>query len=426
MTPHVVYHAAAMGNWRHVVIEQFGELVRAGLTDVRISHVGIDRDWLMDEAARQGITATLFASDINTDHYETFAMFEIERLAKESDRPILYLHTKGVSDAGNHTKQLWRWLMNRHVVAKWRDNMPFLDNYDAVGVNFVWRDDGLSHFAGNFWLANADYIRTLPRFADFHNHHNRIRFTCEWWIGSVQQKKMKSLVVENENWGDVHGPHFERWATEISPPTITWVSAATRQYRSDLARLMASTAVMGPGHAFRLECLDDSFPVMRGNWRRPILKAAAATCQTTHLFWIDADCEFLADLQTPDLTGKPMTVVKHFGSNDVRTFMPQRLRDRITWKTKPGSWQGCLHGGTVAAMMAHLDRLQWMDAAGETYDEYGMVLDWSEHADDVLTLPCRYAAPSTFAPFPEYERTYNEWAGGAPLVRHHNRARNRG
>ena len=114
-----------------------------------------------------------------------------------------------------------------------------------------------------------------------------------------------------------------------------------------------------------------------------------------------------------------------FGSNSVRDYLPRYLNDRVIWELPAYSWQSCLFGGKVAAVIDQMDRLAWMDREGVEYDEYGLVMDWSRRVDDVLTLPCRYATPSSFFPFPSYEHTYHERAGGETAVWHHNRASRR-
>ena len=250
--PIVVYHVAAMGDWQNVVVEQFRILDRAGLHEIRITHVGQGIEWLLAEAERRGIRATLVRTDPNTLHYETFGMFEVERIAREEkpDRAILYFHTKGVSRPDIPAKRLWRRLMDHHVVLKWRENVAQLANVDAVGVN--WLQCSNSHFAGNYWIARPDWIRKLPDYAEFHNRGNRERFTCEWWIGSAPNIRKLSLVCEGEYWGDDRESHFvRRMPPDDTPPEITWVSGANRGYEADLSRLMASCHHLGNGHRFQ-------------------------------------------------------------------------------------------------------------------------------------------------------------------------------
>jgi hypothetical protein len=213
--PHVVYHIAALGNWREVVTEQLILLKESGLTSVRATFVGVGFDWLRMEAKKHGIELTVVRSDINVVHYETFAMLEIERLAKTTDRPILYMHTKGVSSPGHNGKRSWRRAMEEYVVRRWRDNLQFIADggkYDAVGLN--WHQHGQQHFSGNFWIARADWIRQLPPYAEYHGHMGLNRLSCEMWIGAKEWCRAKSLGCSNY-WGWQDGATFDWLLQEI-------------------------------------------------------------------------------------------------------------------------------------------------------------------------------------------------------------------
>lgn len=204
--PHVVYHVAEMGDWKEVVAEQF-RLLRdsgLGLTEaIRVTFVGVDLVWLREEAIRVGIQIEVVYFDANLMHCETFAMLEIERLAKveKTDRPILYFHTKGVSAPGHRGKYVWRRSMEEYVVRLWQHNLQFISDesgYDAVGLN--WCSVGLQHFSGNFWIARADWIRRLPDFVGYHHARNLVRFSCETWIGALQWCRAYSLGC-SDYWG---------------------------------------------------------------------------------------------------------------------------------------------------------------------------------------------------------------------------------
>jgi hypothetical protein len=193
--PIIVYHIASMGHWQDVVREQLGLLKEAGLDDIRVTQVGDGTEWLLRAFAEHDLRMTLVQADQNIMHYETFALLEIERLAKVENVvcPILYLHTKGVSDPGHRGKQAWRRAMNEHVVRRWRENMRHLKNgYDAVGVG--WMQHGEQHFSGNFWMANPDWIRRLPDYVGYHSAKNFVRYSCEMWIGAQQWCRAYSLV----------------------------------------------------------------------------------------------------------------------------------------------------------------------------------------------------------------------------------------
>jgi len=205
-SPHVVYHVAQMGDWQEVVCEQLAALKEAGLEEVRVSIAGGPGAWVVAESASRGVRATIIAETSNLKSYESGAMNEIARLASESDRPILYLHTKGVSAPNNHGKRLWRRVMMRHLVAKWREYWPGLNTYDAIGCNWMPShragNELCPHFAGNFWLARADHIRALVPWEQWWRRRGKERFSCESWIGScVYEVKALSLLTSDAGWG---------------------------------------------------------------------------------------------------------------------------------------------------------------------------------------------------------------------------------
>jgi len=194
----IVYHVASMGDWQEVVTEQLNLLVSVGLKDCKLylTHVGplSDTEWLLSSSQANGLFPTLERRDDNVMHYETFAMILIERLAKLSDEPIMYFHTKGVSASWHQGKRMWRKLMEREVISGWRNHLPELeqDEYDAVGVNWCQWDD--PHFSGNFWIARADWIRKLPDYVAYHHSKSLVRTSCEFWIGSATGIRVKSLA----------------------------------------------------------------------------------------------------------------------------------------------------------------------------------------------------------------------------------------
>lgn len=185
-----------MGNWQEVVNEQLSLLREQDLRDVLVTFVGEDWNWFDVTSRQSGVRAYLVQQDSNISHYETFAMLLIERLAKESDSPILYFHTKGVSAPGHDGKRRWRKLMEDHVIRKWRENLAPLVDHDVVGVN--WLECPTPHFSGNFWMARADWIRKLPDFVAYHSSRQFVRTNCEFWIGSAHGCRVHSLVYRNQ------------------------------------------------------------------------------------------------------------------------------------------------------------------------------------------------------------------------------------
>jgi predicted protein tyrosine phosphatase len=222
IAPIVVYHVAAMGNWEEVVVEQLELLASVGLTEVRLTHVGLGLEWLLAQGSKHGVKLEVVRSDPNISHYETFAMLEIERLCKKvwTHAPILYLHTKGVSAPHDRQRTWWRRVMQEHVVRRWRDHIGKLySGYDAVGVN--WRQHGEQHFSGTFWLASPEWIRRLPDFVAYHHSKNLTRYSCEMWIGAAHWCRAFSLGCADH---DFCAPGYDfysllpEWRPEWNPP----------------------------------------------------------------------------------------------------------------------------------------------------------------------------------------------------------------
>lgn len=194
----VVWHVAAMGNWQEVCRDQLALAARVGFDYMHTTFVGKGLPWLLQEAAAHGVRLIVDREDENVLHYETFAMLLIERLAKQGDKPILYWHTKGVSAPGDQGRRRWRLLMQRELVERWKENVQFLDRFNAVGVN--WRSYGNTpHFSGTFWLAAPRWIRQLPDYATYHVSQRLTRTSCEFWIGSRPDPCIVSLICRDQD-----------------------------------------------------------------------------------------------------------------------------------------------------------------------------------------------------------------------------------
>lgn len=215
----VVYHSAGgWGSWwRDVVREQFAQLADAGLCRVFGTHVGDDPRWVQDEAASAGLDYVPAFCDPDWTLAEAPAIRLIQRMARNNNTPVLYLHSKGVSHdpAREPMYHDWRRLMMQELVSRWRDHVPLLGGYggyDAIGVNW-WRNH--PHFSGNFWMASSDWLRKLPDFDQVYKD----RYTCERWIGMGQRCRFKSLVCSDKKFW-VPGPDQEAMYAAIRGATV--------------------------------------------------------------------------------------------------------------------------------------------------------------------------------------------------------------
>jgi hypothetical protein len=435
VVPHLVYHVAAMNDYQPIVREQFLALRQSGLAaaltaigdQVAITHVGPDPHWILEEAARHDLPARLVQTDPNVSHYETFSMLEIERLVRSrvDDRPVLYHHSKGASAPQDPVKSQWRATMTWHVIEHWRDRVQDLKTHDAVGFNWWWH--GPQHFSGTFWCANQDWLRKLPDFAAWHLARGADRFSCELWIGAPGGCRAKSLGCHDQR---TWYPGYD-WTWLVPPakpsgPTITWVSAATRSYAADLGNLTRSAERLGPGHVFHGLSIPD-----HGSWvhsrKLEYVVDACSWARTTHVAWVDADCEFLTRLPPEDFCDitRPFFAVRHIGFGSPRGVLPPNFADAITCN-HPSYHQACLFGGRrVEVRDLCLEALQLLGPGGG-YDEHALNVVWDAAGPAKLrTLPTRYNWPTSFSRIQNHEAECRRRAEGAPRVLHANREINR-
>lgn len=94
--------------------------------------------------------------------------------------PMLYVHTKGVSYANPYIKRnidAWVRYLDLYVIHNWEECINGLETNDAAGGFFL--DGTNKHFQGNFWWANSNYLKTLPKITrQDYNNLNR----GEFWI----------------------------------------------------------------------------------------------------------------------------------------------------------------------------------------------------------------------------------------------------
>jgi hypothetical protein len=186
----IFLHVAVMNNWEQVVAELLdplhGRQVNVGLAgDEGRARLVLDR---LCAARRIGWKVV---ADEPLDRFEIPTM----EAAQNSAAPVVvYAHTKGVSQPSPFNDG-WRRLMTRHVLGNLDRNRKVLEaaDHNCLGVaGFVdwfqsYRDAPgrrVTYFAGNFWMAKASYLKTLPPIREYWDKtYGRSRYTSELWIG---------------------------------------------------------------------------------------------------------------------------------------------------------------------------------------------------------------------------------------------------
>lgn len=207
----VFYHVACIGNWREVTAEQLDLCRKVGLDGLHVICLGDREQRLELELALQmrGIeyASEYWSSDLHMYEVPSITLLQ-DWCRNHRSAFALYFHTKGVSSPDDLHKRRWRSIMEREVIARWKENARILkDGVDVVGVN--WRDTPpTSHMPGNFYMARAEFVsENLQDFGQYYRHppfwdswpSNSHRLQCEFWLGSYRtEPRVHSLVSYNE------------------------------------------------------------------------------------------------------------------------------------------------------------------------------------------------------------------------------------
>lgn len=83
----------------------------------------------------------------------------------ESNTPMLYIHTKGVTY--NHpllkkNVEAWVRYLDLWCIGHWKECIEALKDHSVAGGILIGENENNTHYQGNFWWTNSDYITTLP------------------------------------------------------------------------------------------------------------------------------------------------------------------------------------------------------------------------------------------------------------------------
>jgi len=208
----VFYHLGAINSlWDKFVDEQLGLIKSSGLSDIAtVNMCYAAPDHAINEIkiyVRQKYPfVNILSSRILEGNGEQENLFEgqtlkeLQTYSKTNDGYVLYIHSKGMLHSINSHQTIptrdWRHHMSYWCGERWKDCIQKIkdDQVDAVSTN--WTRDPYPHFAGNFWWATTDYIKTLPNVLDRSLYYDEKltekfdghRFCYEVWMASNNPK----------------------------------------------------------------------------------------------------------------------------------------------------------------------------------------------------------------------------------------------
>jgi hypothetical protein len=181
---HHVYHLYADGAWvqpweEHLVALRSG--LQPALSTFGVTLIGSpEQRAVARTVVEQGGASIICEADTG---WEQPSLHWIQEHLLESDGAVLYCHSKGAA-YGTALHDKWRRVMTYDVVTNWEQAVSLLADVDVVGSWWHFPSERMGpvgYFAGNFWWARVDFLRTLP--APIMEH----RFGAEGWLGLNDQ-----------------------------------------------------------------------------------------------------------------------------------------------------------------------------------------------------------------------------------------------
>lgn len=167
-------------NWIPIVDNQIELLSNSGLLNAaEVLYIGLNGD---QDLPPFPIDPTKMSVNTNSDwRDERETLRALKKFGEDNeDFVILYIHNKGVTDPDNTNIKDWVDILNYFCITRWKDCLKVLETrFGAVGALLKER-----HYHGNFWWADAGYIKSLPD-TKLHREYKISFLECdpEYWIG---------------------------------------------------------------------------------------------------------------------------------------------------------------------------------------------------------------------------------------------------
>lgn len=200
-------HNYLVNNWNDILDNQLRILRESGLyeelTTLFMYVFGDDKEFnrlqkkvnLYDNLFRINIVR------IEENFFEYPTLQSLYEFVKMENAYILYFHLKGVwsvyNSAGNSIAiDSWRECLEYFNLEKWRNCVKKLDEgYEVVGSLYNYNEKE-PLFSGNFWWANSEYIKKLPKLEYVKENDpdpedaakTWCRVECEKWINRIPNK----------------------------------------------------------------------------------------------------------------------------------------------------------------------------------------------------------------------------------------------
>ena len=196
------YHLYVDGHYEQPLDEHMFALESSGLLDeLDEFFVGLVGSPENREKAKKVVPGVIVAEA--DSGWEQVTLSVLHEYSHDNDWFVFYAHTKGAWSNNEMAKQ-WRVSMTHNTVNKWQECVEALTRVDAAGPYWLLSNEPEHEehdhfFAGNFWWARSDYIRTLPLISVSN------RYQAEGWIG-LRQPSVHVTHPGYPYWGNFWQP----------------------------------------------------------------------------------------------------------------------------------------------------------------------------------------------------------------------------
>ena len=189
----IFFHVYLKSGYSRVLIDKFKKFKSSGLYDsankiylTLYGDIELNSEFLNElKDMYSKIEYGIVSNAVFNNEPDTLNLMIKKANEYESNTPMLYLHTKGLSYTNPDVKknvEAWVRYLDLYVINKWKECVESLKDNDSAGGFYV---EDPKHFQGNFWWANSDYIKNLPKLTpDNIENYNR----GEFWILSQTDK----------------------------------------------------------------------------------------------------------------------------------------------------------------------------------------------------------------------------------------------
>lgn len=198
---HVVFHVAAIPGSDATIAPMVNSIEQSGLLDasvkIHVITVGDLNSINLSPVESGKYKIYSYSKDISYCEFPSINF--VKFLSNKIDGKICYVHTKGVTRRSESVND-WRDYLSYFNIERWEDRLKDLTSYDTTGVNLLGSKDFYNnhpgswavhpstaplHYSGNFWWANAEYVRGLPEPMSGYTPDedwSRWRHMCEMWV----------------------------------------------------------------------------------------------------------------------------------------------------------------------------------------------------------------------------------------------------